>query len=1083
MIDNILHKLIIDGENIYLYDKNKIEEYINENGDYACKNQLILEAIILSSLNKLNSSHFPKLLDLYENNNQIYLITDNLKEQYLKQLNVDTKNVIIFQILFALYESKVFEFNHNNLTLDNIYLENVEEEIIEYIINGYKYTMFNHGINVKIINFGKSRITIYKTYIFNEFDRHKEDYDVLYNQSNDLKVLDFLLDDSSFNKLSKLKKITIFSVMSVLFGIPLKYLNDQNKTINEIKQKKSNDEISKYIANYPKKILTKFNNIDIFNHLVNNKYNRLLYKFLTLFDIKLDLSKININCESYSNNRKIINKLKEVFNKSLIVDEIKEIYNPILLKYYYKEEWLNDKNNIILNIDNRKYGVNNIIFKDIPDNNIIKYKSTKYINLNKYGMNAIINLNVFINSINSNVNELIIYKQEKNLIVNYKSYNFNNEENLSLKNYTYQWDEAINRYLRENINDNEYLKNKNFLEYYDRFGDFPEESLENIKENIKNIDNAFLNTHISKENFVVYRGTKDFILYDGLNLGFISTTTNFDVAYEFAKNGHTMGCIYEMNISPGIPYIYLEDFTLKEEENEILLPRNLVVTMKKRIGNRYIVNVTLSSVDQFKIDDKYQRYYESKILGYNEDEKVIVDEITGDEIDLDNFIENDGIYYNKSTILNIFKTTFNKFLNEEEKNIFVDPFTRIPFNDNIILEMFDLSPEYTEYDKLNFLIFSGNFKLFTYLFNEKNIDDFLINSISYGIYNNLLFIKFLLEKGANINTKNDKPLMEAINTNNLLFTEFLLKNGSNIHIENDKPLIEASIIGNLEMIKLLVNYGANIHAKGEDALMNSIGLEFVQNVSFFIKQGANIHVEDCLFSALSMRNTEIIKLLLESGADIHIFDKDDDIIRELILSGKVEIIELLIEYGMNINKYIKDDIFIGKLIISYYSKMIKLFIKYGMNINIYAKNDKLLFYCFSHNNLEVFKLLIQYGGNIHLYNDKFLFEAAENGLLDIILFLIEYGVDICTQNNKALLIAVENNKIEMVILLLENGADIHTQNDKALISAVRKNQVEMVILLLENGANVHEQNDKALIFAVKNKKWKLVKLLNKYKTN
>ena len=33
---------------------------------------LILEAIILSSLNKLNSSHFPKLLDLYENNNQIF---------------------------------------------------------------------------------------------------------------------------------------------------------------------------------------------------------------------------------------------------------------------------------------------------------------------------------------------------------------------------------------------------------------------------------------------------------------------------------------------------------------------------------------------------------------------------------------------------------------------------------------------------------------------------------------------------------------------------------------------------------------------------------------------------------------------------------------------------------------------------------------------------------------------------------------------------------------------------------------------------------------------------------------------------
>ena len=118
-------------------------------------------------------------------------------------MDKEKKNVIIFQILYTLYVSKVFEFNHNNLTLDNIYLEKVEEKEIKYVIEGYNYSMFNHGINVKFINFDKSRITVYKTYIFNEFDRKEENYDVVYDQTNDLKILDSFLDDEMLEKVQK----------------------------------------------------------------------------------------------------------------------------------------------------------------------------------------------------------------------------------------------------------------------------------------------------------------------------------------------------------------------------------------------------------------------------------------------------------------------------------------------------------------------------------------------------------------------------------------------------------------------------------------------------------------------------------------------------------------------------------------------------------------------------------------------------------------------------------------------------------------------------------------------------------------
>ena len=1035
-----MDKLIIDGKEIYLLNKDiiegKLSKYtkhntVNENGDYACQNELMLEGLTLSILNKLNSSHFPKFLDLYQYKDNICLSIEPLKERYTGLLDKEKKNVIAFQILYALYESKVFEFNHNNLTLDNIYLEQVEEEQVKYVIEGYNYSMFNHGVNVKFINFDKSRITVYKTYIFNELDRKDEDYDVVYNQTNDLKILDKLLDEEMLEKIQQLEKITIYSILSSLFDIPLKYLEDREKTINEDKKVKG-DEISSYIAHYPNSINNNFDNLDIFNHLIKNKYNRLLYKFLILFPIKLDLFKINISLESYSKNRKIIHKLKEIFNKTdetilgkreklswkqssnmeLTIKEEGEIYDPILLKYYSKEEWLQDENNIILNIDNKKYGTNKLYFKDIPDNNILveavfdndvlqyrkTLKSTKFINLNKYGINSIINLELFNKAINQR--ELNIIKSNKILTINYeyllynpKSYNkmihnFTEEEHISLQNYTHQWDGSINGYLRSNLKN--YLEDEDFLKYYNRFDDYPEEALENIKESIRNIDNAFLNTYISEEKFVVYRGTKDCVLYDELNRGYISTSKKFSVAYRFAnKEGN--GCTYEMHIAPGIPYIYLEDFTLIKGEQEILFPRNLIVTLKSKIGNKYIVDVTLSSKDQFKIENDYQEYYESKIEGYmiekventrclknTFDDGVAIDEISGEEIDPDNSVDNDGMCYNKSTLIQLLKNS----IDEDEE--FVDPFTRIKFNNDIIKQSLNLNniDNYFKYFEKN-----KNFEMIKYLIkNSKNIKDKNFYLLFYAS-RHLDIAKFLIEIGTDIYTQNDKVLIDASMYNNLDVVKYLIENGANIHARDDQALINASN-NNLEMVKYLIKNGADIHAQDDQSLINA-----------------------------SMKNLEMVKYLIENGADIHA--RDDELLIYASRFKKFEMIKYLIENGANINA--RED---------------QALINISINTNI-------------NRDLKIIKFLIENGADIHARDDELLISISTSNFL----------------------------KVEVIKYLIENGANIHARNDQTLINSSKKNNLDIVKLLVEHGADIHAQNDGALFFASKNKNLEMIKYL------
>ena len=1100
-----MDKLIIDGKDIYsnLQNKNegKVLNYkryniVNENGDYACKNNLELEGLVLSTLNKLNSSHFPKFLGLYKYENEICLSIEPLKKRYIGLLDKEKKNVIIFQILYTLYVSKVFEFNHNNLTLDNIYLEKVEEKEIKYVIEGYNYSMFNHGINVKFINFDKSRITVYKTYIFNEFDRKEENYDVVYDQTNDLKILDSFLDDEMLEKVQKLEKLTIYSIFSSLFDIPLQYLEDPVRTINEDKKVKG-DEISSYIAHYPKRTTT-YNDNDIFNYFLKNNYNRLLYKFLTLFPIKLNLFRINISLESYTKNRKITHKLKKIFNtkqeisKKQVIDNLfnqnklsidklsykeeqGEIYDPIFRKYYSKEEWLLDKNNIILNIDKKRYGTSKLYFKDIPDNNILieavfdndvlqfrkTLKSTKFINLNKYGIDAIINLKAFNNSLDER--ELNIIKKDKILTINYeyllfnpKAYNkmihnFTEEQHISLQNYTHQWDGSINGYLRSNLKN--YLQDKDFLQYFNRFGDYPEEALENIKEAIKNIDDAFLNTYISEEKFVVYRGTKDCVLYDELNTGFISTSKKFSVAHGFAiKEGK--GCTYEMHISPGIPYIYLEDFTLVKGEEEILFPRNLIVTLKERIGNKYIVDVTLSSKDQFKFENEYQEHIESKIEGYIEDkiknikclkntteDGVAIDEITGDEIDPDNSIDNDGMCYNKSTLIKLLENCL-----EEDDGIFnefIDPFTRIKFNDDIIVNLIN---------------------------DIDDIHSYFYYFISIG---NLEIIKYLIENKVDIHVEDDQALIEASNSGQLEIIKFLLENGADITSQDNQAVISAVINNNLEIIKFLFENGADISAQHNQALISAVINNNLEIVKYLLKNGADIQARDdeALITASINNNLELVKYLIENGADIHA--RDDEALITASIEGKIELLKYLIENGAHIHA--RDDE--ALITASWQDKLeiVKYLIENGADIH--AQNDQALISTVIHDKLEIVKYLIENGVDIHVRDDQALISAVIHDKLEIVKYLIENGADIHVRDDQALIEASRYGRLKIVKYLIENGADIHVRDDQALIDALTKDKFEVFKYLIEKGANIHVRNDQALIIAKRKNKHELVEYL------
>ena len=1180
-----LDNLIIDGKEIYpnlpSLTNNPSDNYIsskyiksfdlNINGDYGLKNDIILEGLVMNALTKLNSPHFPIFQGLYKKENKIYLFFEEFKKQYKGELTEDIKNVIVFQIIFSLYISKVYEFNHNNLTINNIYIEEDIPREIEYIIEGIKYKMFNHGINIKLFNFNKSRITMFKTYIFNENDRIEDNYDVKYDETNDLNILNNLLTNEQLNKIKNINRITIYSLLSSIYNLQINYLDNNIPTINEDKSIADNDIFIKYIAFYPKNkssYIEEQHNLDsLFLYLLSNNYNRLLYKFLSVFNVKLDYSKVNFGKYSYSKNRKIIFKMKNKFQKKnthitnkkgqmkiynyIITENIintGDIFDPILLSYHAHDEWLMEEGNIIINVNGKLYGTNKLYYKEIDDNNLFsemiiendipQYRkslnSRKFVNLNKYGIDAIINIRIFDKILTSDKREFELIKNETIFLINYEYllhnpkislneiYTFIEEEHNALKNYTYQWDVAMNTYLRSNMTDKEYINTASFLDYYERFGEFPEESLKNIKDNIEYIDNAFMHTHITEEEIVTYRGTKDCTLYDELNLSFISTSKNLDVAKTFAEGG----CIYEMHISPGIPYIYLEDFTLVKGEYEILLPRNLIVKLREQVGNKYIVDVLLSSLDQFKIDNNFKLYNVSNVIGIEENNikkyskndyinDIPIDPITGDEIDNNNSIIFNDMCYNINTL-------YNRLIKcIENGTLFTDPFTRLEFDYNTIIlvnNINDISEYLFEFSNFNIIkkmimddipiyklngyvimefVRHNRLDLIKYIFQnnkEENknfdfdiiyairtnsLDTLIINDIDdinfdevkknnyaffkscyYSINNNIM--KFFIDSGIDINNNDNEAFYSAFKNGNMNSMKFLLENGSKI---NSNTLLDAIKFSKIEVIKFLIDNGANIN---DNIILYTFKYcKDINKIKFLLNQGVNINYNNgILFSSVcDFGDLNFIKYLLNRGANKGIFEGFAISIKKL----KYDISDYIFNNIFNLENTRK-----ALILYSCKNNNISLF-RYLITFNIQL-NDEMLLFAIKNNNYEMVKGIINKGKNININNENILF-AIKNNNYEMVKGIINKGKNININNENILFAIIESElqNIDIFNLLIDNGMNIN--NNKALIESVKNNKDEITKYFVLNAIDINFNDSYLLIDAINYNKLWLVRIL------
>lgn len=191
------------------------------------------------------------------------------------------------------------------------------------------------------------------------------------------------------------------------------------------------------------------------------------------------------------------------------------------------------------------------------------------------------------------------------------------------------------------------------------------------------------------------------------------------------------------------------------------------------------------------------------------------------------------------------------------------------------------------------------------------------------------FAKILIQNGADVNCLMDStlvtPIQRALQCGHLQYVDFLLQNGARLEIGpewDDKLPIDFLLcspkLKQKKMLELLINHGLDINqrkANGMDYLMITIlkacpkkeseRIDILEIARLLLNSGLSANSRDntdtpTLIKAVQLRDTELLSLLMENGADVNEKVHQTSLIM-CVLYNDIKTMKFLLSKSANIN--------------------------------------------------------------------------------------------------------------------------------------------------------------------------------------
>ena len=322
-------------------------------------------------------------------------------------------------------------------------------------------------------------------------------------------------------------------------------------------------------------------------------------------------------------------------------------------------------------------------------------------------------------------------------------------------------------------------------------------------------------------------------------------------------------------------------------------------------------------------------------------------------------------------------------------------------------------------------------------------------------YNFMPALQLFVEKGVNINQKDERPLTKASESGNLEIVQYLLQTGKNSQgTLNDAlwALCDARPKPDtLKIAQLLLDSGAKVNSQA--GFYNTTPLHGaaengpLELVKLLVSKGAKVNAVDKYFSrplakAVQADNLEIAKFLLEQGADKTINLSDTEFQTAIFKAQSAKMAQLLIANGANVSESDKK----------------------GQSVLLHAVANYLDF--------DLLKVLLQNGADINAQDKSgttALLQAVrypyERDGKTCVQFLLENGAKANVANNQGETPLLVAEKLEVLHALLAHGADVNAQNEDGQTALIHIARIydpkgEKTKWLLEHGADVNIRDKK-----------------------
>ena len=326
---------------------------------------------------------------------------------------------------------------------------------------------------------------------------------------------------------------------------------------------------------------------------------------------------------------------------------------------------------------------------------------------------------------------------------------------------------------------------------------------------------------------------------------------------------------------------------------------------------------------------------------------------------------------------------------------------------------------------------------------------------------NIEVIKYLIDSGADIRSQH---LIEiAVGNQDIALLKYLVSKGADVN--EGIPLLYAVSSGNFEMIKYLIENGCNLKSPKYTNIITDVITNCkspLKIIEYLIEKGADTYISDPLFKAISMRQTEVIDLLLTKSPRLNL----NSSIIQAIKANLPSIIPKLIEHGADVNngvpllKAFRNQYLEASKVLIQNGAFCQGFIRYALSKRFYPIIPFLLDYdkklqdptllqdiIFELTNEDI-KKAVEKG---IIIGDKVLENAIQEHKFDVIPYLVEHGAN--PDEKDALTAAIESKHFPTVKYLVEKGADIDSHN--GLYEACLRKNIQLINYFLDCGASIY----------------------------